>query len=52
MEDEQDELKLQQHVKMLEMKIAEMRMAANEMEGSKPDIQGLKSTNYMSTQRT
>jgi hypothetical protein len=38
MEDEQDELKLQQHVKMLEMKIAEMRMAANEMEGSKPDI--------------
>lgn len=29
------------------MKIAEMRMAANEME--KPDVQGLKSTNYMST---
>tara|TARA_B110000285_G_C15078300_1_gene592009 strand:- start:172 stop:297 length:126 start_codon:yes stop_codon:yes gene_type:complete len=41
MEDEQDELKLQQHVKMLELKIAEMRLAANDMETSKPDVKGL-----------
>jgi hypothetical protein len=39
---------------MLELKIAEMRMQADEMGGLEKgnETKGLKSTNYMSTQRT